>query len=64
MAGRGRGRGRGNLSFDIGHLGLSGQSLPRVTLEPPPTYPVSTLIAVYLLEFLTTLSVLLVWYHF
>ncbi|XP_057315489.1 DNA-directed RNA polymerase III subunit RPC7-like [Hydractinia symbiolongicarpus] len=39
MAGRGRGRGRGNLSFDIGHLGLSGQSLPRVTLEPPPTYP-------------------------
>ncbi|XP_012556668.1 DNA-directed RNA polymerase III subunit RPC7-like isoform X1 [Hydra vulgaris] len=39
MAGRGRGRGAQSLSFNLPGLG-SGDSMPSVTLQPPPLYPI------------------------
>ena len=47
MAGRGRGRGGQSLSFNLPSFG-SGESMPSVTLQPPPLYPVCKLIQFYL----------------
>lgn len=52
MAGRGRGRGSRGVSFNIDQLGFGrGEALPKATLQPPPTFPVSDNIGFFIALF-------------
>lgn len=55
MAGRGKGRGKASMSFDVSRLGFgAGEGLPKASVQPPPLYPVSTIVMFFFLWMIIT----------